>query len=317
MDLFSGIGGMTLALKDISTPLLYCDNCPHAQGVLKKNMQLQNICTAPIIQDVKHISGKTPSIDIITAGFPCTGFSVSGNMHGFCNEESALFFEVVRICKITAPVIVFLENTPWVRSREALIRKCFTEQGYSMHCVVLPAYAAGYPQSRKRWWGLAYKSNKLLLRNLHEMSSRPLGALASPCRSCATENVDMAQRFALLRNAVVPGCARLALHILSGLALGKNMHTQFDKPNLGLVLKSKDKLILKIMWPTLHGHYQRKAVSLTDRASRNIVTAVMYEQDTSHGYINVHFLEWLMGFPTDWTDYKSYRLAASIPRDVM
>lgn len=303
MDLFSGIGGMTLALNGISTPLLYCDNCPHAQRILNKNMMMNTLCTAPIVDNIRDVN-LTSTVDMVTAGFPCTGFSVSGKMQGFANEESALFFEVIRICRDVAPQIVFLENTPWIRSSEEFIRQTFAEHDYEMQSVVLPAHAAGVPQSRKRWWALAYHNNSQMLEHIFQRSTDPLPTLPSPCRSCAAEHVDMSKRFALLRNAVVPGCARLALHILSGLALSKEIRVCTSKPDLKLVLRSPTKTILKSMWPTLHGHYQRKAVVLTERASRNIATAVMYEESTPNGFVNVHFLEWLMGYPNDWTAYS-------------
>lgn len=52
VDLFSGIGGFTLAMDGIARPVLYCDNNPHVIAVLKSNMTRSAIPRAPIVDDV-------------------------------------------------------------------------------------------------------------------------------------------------------------------------------------------------------------------------------------------------------------------------
>ena len=72
VDVFSGIGGFTLALKDVSETKMYCDISPTSQQILRNLMRKGKIPTAPIVNDVKDLSkALTFKFDIMTAGFPC------------------------------------------------------------------------------------------------------------------------------------------------------------------------------------------------------------------------------------------------------
>jgi hypothetical protein len=73
LDLFSGIGGNTLGLNDYIRTIAYCEFERHAQGVLLSRMRSGDIKPAPIWDDVRTL-GKaqfaTP-VDIVLGGFPC------------------------------------------------------------------------------------------------------------------------------------------------------------------------------------------------------------------------------------------------------
>ena len=73
LDLFSGIGGNTLALRDYIKTIAYCEFERHAQGVLLSRMRAGDIEPAPIWDDVTTL-GKAQlgcPIDIVLGGFPC------------------------------------------------------------------------------------------------------------------------------------------------------------------------------------------------------------------------------------------------------
>lgn len=52
LDLFSGIGGISLALKPWVQTVAYCEREPYAQAVLLERMQSNDLDTAPIWDDV-------------------------------------------------------------------------------------------------------------------------------------------------------------------------------------------------------------------------------------------------------------------------
>lgn len=296
--MFAGIGGMTLALKAVSKPILYCDCCKHAQDVLRHQICAGNLPMAPIVSDVRELNGPYPA-DIITAGFPCTGFSTSGSMQGFKNESSALFYELVRVCGEVQPQLVFMENTPWIAQHANIqqVRQAFAGIGYHVKYCIMPAYAVGLPQTRYRWFAVAYRLPMLALPGLDDGMMLPPTA---PPRSQQQEDPRSYRRYSLLRNALVPACARFALSYL--LNTGNTLVSpKFMKPDLKLHLQDGTYIIQKKLWPTLHGHYARKGSRLTLRTSYDIGTALMYEKDTVPGHVNIQFLEWLMGFPIDWT----------------
>ena len=73
--------------------------------------------TRMIEADVKEVSvdahGLEP-VDVLTAGFPCQSFSVSGNRTGF-DKRGKLFFEIIRLIGEfgdSRPNILLLENVP-------------------------------------------------------------------------------------------------------------------------------------------------------------------------------------------------------------
>jgi site-specific DNA-cytosine methylase len=54
-DLFTGIGGITHAMRGIAVPLLYCDNDPKCLEVLDRLMKRRVIPHARVVTDVSHV----------------------------------------------------------------------------------------------------------------------------------------------------------------------------------------------------------------------------------------------------------------------
>lgn len=161
LDLFSGIGGLSVALSDWVRPVAYCENDRYAQSVLLSRMLDRTIARAPIWDDVRTLlSRHLPEIDIIYGGFPCQDISVAGNGKGLAGERSGLFFEVVRLIKDIKPTFVFLENVPAIRTRglDAVIKE-ITDAGYDCRWTDLSAAEVGAPHKRNRWWLLGYSKH--------------------------------------------------------------------------------------------------------------------------------------------------------------
>ena len=168
LDLFSGIGGIGLALEPWVRTVAYCERDRYAQGVLLSRMQSGDIDRAPIWDDVTSLRGDMlPRIDIIFGGFPCQDISVAGLGKGLDGKRSGLFFEIARLIQECKPSFVFLENVPAIRTRggERAVKE-LAALGYDCRWTTLSAAAVGAPHKRERWFLLAYSKREGLQRGL-------------------------------------------------------------------------------------------------------------------------------------------------------
>lgn len=177
LDLFSGIGGLTLALKPWVRPILYCENDRYAQAVLLSRMWSGDIGRAAIWDDVRSLGGKMLDvpIDIIYGGFPCQDISAAGLGIGLGGERSGLFQHIARLVQETNPRFVFLENVPAIRTRGLnSVVQTFTEFGYDCRWTIVSAAEVGAPHLRKRWFMLAHAMRERggLQQGRRERSSR-------------------------------------------------------------------------------------------------------------------------------------------------
>lgn len=249
LDLFSGIGGLTLALEGIARPVMYCDKDVNSQLVLKELMRRGKLPRAPVHDDITTLRmGALPrgirNVDMIMGGFPCIGFSPVGKREGFENEQSNLYRHIVRLVDELAPKMVFLENVPDVlRLGMHDICNDFGKRGYELRWITLTAKQFGAPQTRKRWFCLALKPGvglkvksgfKSLIRWDAEIDPRHRMTLDAPSQNKV--------RAGLLGNSVVPCCVRYAFeYLLGGFEAPKNTvkNTKVDQSRLRLHKESK------------------------------------------------------------------------------
>jgi len=244
LDLFSGIGGITLALRPWVRPIAYCENDRWAQACLLSRMYDGSLPNAPIWDDVstlsKDIIGPEP-IDIIYGGFPCQDISCAGLGAGLGGKRSGLFFEIARLVGELRPNFVFLENVPAITTR-GLTEVCLalTALGYDCRWTIVSAAEIGAVHIRERWFLLAH-ANGLRLREEcgpqvgWDNSVRKGQALAN-CPSSQGRDTESSEREIKPRvvrtgdgipycvdrahglgNAVVPAQAREAFKRLMGL----------------------------------------------------------------------------------------------------
>lgn len=159
LDLFSGIGGISLALREWVTPIAYCEIDRYAQAVLLSRMQDGHLSRAPVWDDVTTFDGKQfrGQINIIYGGFPCQDISVAGNGKGLVGERSWLFREVMRLAEEIKPEFIFLENVPAIRTRGLNhVAEWLASAGYDCRWDFVSAQEVGAPHIRQRWFCLAY-----------------------------------------------------------------------------------------------------------------------------------------------------------------
>ncbi len=244
LDLFSGIGGLSLALSQWVRPLAYCESDRYAQAILLSRMHEGRITSAPIWDDVTTlVSSLLPrrEIDIIYGGFPCQDISVAGHGKGLEGKRSGLFFEVVRLTQDLSPSFVFLENVPAIRTRgmDQVLRQ-FTDLRYDCRWTCVSAAEVGAPHLRKRWFMLAHSQSDRDQRVSGKFPTAPIKPKGQDARDefdRSSENVVDSARWATepdvgrvvnglpyrshriksLGNAVVPLQAKIAFERLMGL----------------------------------------------------------------------------------------------------
>ena len=106
IDLFCGIGGFHYALKSFGAKCVFASEWDkHAARVYEENHKTS------VTGDITKVDEKNiPSHDILTAGFPCQAFSISGKQKGFQDTRGTLFFDIARITNEHKPKILLLEN---------------------------------------------------------------------------------------------------------------------------------------------------------------------------------------------------------------
>jgi site-specific DNA-cytosine methylase len=224
VDLFTGIGGLTHALRGIATPVTYCESEPTRVATLTTLMRKGLLPEAPIHTDVRTFTAADlddpSSIDMVMGGWPCRGWSVVGKRQGFDHEQSALFFEFARIVNEIKPRFVFQENVPAVAGEAPLTAIAAALSDYDLVWMTLPAFAVGAPQVRLRWYCLGIRRDVATARLdistpciRHAFLPEPVPRMSGTQRPTA--------RLSMLGNSVVPDAVRLAFLMLwSGFTKG-------------------------------------------------------------------------------------------------
>jgi len=157
LDLFSGIGGFSLAAQWIWGDDLeivgFCEIEKYAQKVLQKNFP-----SVPIYEDITKLDGKQfNDIDIITGGFPCQDISIAGKGAGIEGSRSGLWSEMHRIISEVQPRYALIENVPMLIHRGLERVLCdLTESGFDCEWQTVGADDVGVWHRRKRIWIVAY-----------------------------------------------------------------------------------------------------------------------------------------------------------------
>jgi len=165
LDLFSGIGGISLALQRWCETVCYVEIDPYSCGVLTKNMAEGYLDAAPIWSDVQTFGepelARVGPVDIICGGFPCQDLSVAGKREGINGKRSGLFFEIIRLVRLARPRYIFLENVPGllVGGMDTVLGE-LAKAGYDAEWTVLGADDIGANHRRKRVWILAHANGQ-------------------------------------------------------------------------------------------------------------------------------------------------------------
>jgi DNA (cytosine-5)-methyltransferase 1 len=162
MDLFSGYGGISVALAPWVRPVLYCEIERYPQSILLSRMADGDIPLAPVWDDITTLDGRPwrGTVDIIYGGFPCQDISCAGTGKGLAGKRSGLFFEIMRLADEIEPSFLFFENVPAIRTRglDRVLQE-LASRGYDCRWRMLSAQEVGAPHIRNRWFLLAANPN--------------------------------------------------------------------------------------------------------------------------------------------------------------
>lgn len=374
IDVFSGIGGLSLALSGITRTMLYCELDPFCRSVLAERMKSGDLERAPIHTDIRDL--QLPSdydAQVLVGGFPCQDISTMGLQKGIvAGKRSSMFFEMMRIVDECKGIdVIFMENVSNVLKcgLKEVIEECCVKRDFDLMWTMRSARDMGAPHVRQRWFGLACKRGFVFDREAiagaapahFDWENQPAKKCAFKPSARADDTWDpaWAKRSAALGNAVVPCTARSAFLQLAGMQpdLQKvgNVLRVFsvdvaglspvqEYPGNGLVVGGRflclpentcvlrarvphsidihvqvdsDKVIRMGNFPTPR-HGNTHAAAMTDRATRDLPTVLVNCKDcyalaseldvkVAPGKMaevavpNVTYIEWMMGFPQDWT----------------
>lgn len=154
LDLFSGIGGFSLGLKQAGLPIknhFFSEVDKHAIAIYQH--QFKEAQYVGSVTDVRAID--LPKIDIVTFGSPCQDFSLAGRRKGLDGERSSLIGEAIRLITECRPDVFIWENVKGTFSSNAgadfwsIIKEFTNIGGYRLEWQLLNT-AWFLPQNRER-----------------------------------------------------------------------------------------------------------------------------------------------------------------------
>ncbi len=168
IDLFAGLGGFHLALKDLGHECVFASEIDNEL----RQVYLANFpeMTGKVYGDIRQCRDSVPNHDILCAGFPCQPFSKSGAQRGLDDTtRGTLFDEIVSVLESHQPRYVLLENVgnferhddgrTWQIVKEKLINLGYdvrgTEHFASRGIGLISPHHLGFPHSRERFFIVA------------------------------------------------------------------------------------------------------------------------------------------------------------------
>lgn len=171
IDLFAGLGGFHLALRDLGHECVFASEIDEElQAKYKHNFPKHR---NHVFGDIRLHKAKIPQHDILCAGFPCQPFSKSGNQNGRRDRSrGTLFYEIEEILRVHSPQFVILENVGNFERHNngrtwAYVKSALTSFGYYVHGTthkasgghgLISPHHFGFPHTRERFFIVASKS---------------------------------------------------------------------------------------------------------------------------------------------------------------
>jgi len=161
LSLFSGIGGFDLAAQWAGwNNICQIEIDKYCQKILQKNFI--NVKKYLNIKDFNETEAKKykGAIDVISGGFPCQPFSISGKRKGSADNRY-LWKEMFKTIQIIKPKWVVIENVQGILNIEngMVFEKCCSDletEGFEVEAYLIPAVAVDCCHLRERVWIVAH-----------------------------------------------------------------------------------------------------------------------------------------------------------------
>jgi DNA (cytosine-5)-methyltransferase 1 len=161
LDLFSGIGGFSLALEKVGfKTIAFCERDEYCRLLLQKHWK-----GVKIYNDIKKLEGKDieEKVDILTGGFPCQPYSVAGKQKG-TDDDRYLWPEMFRVIKEVKPTFIIAENVRGlINIQDGMVFETvcsnLESEGFEIQPFIIPAAGVGAPHKRERVWIVGYSKH--------------------------------------------------------------------------------------------------------------------------------------------------------------
>ena len=177
LDLFSGIGGFSLAFEAEGFETIgFSEIDPYASAVLRKHWP-----HVPNYGDVRNAIGGG-YCDVITGGFPCQPFSTAG-LRKRTLDDRHLWPSMLDVIKDRRPAWVLGENVPGILGVDFCdMLTDLEKEGYLTQTFIVPACAVGALHLRNRVWIIAHsESLGHVSHSVHQGSDAQIH-LRKPCQ---------------------------------------------------------------------------------------------------------------------------------------
>ncbi|WP_090160242.1 DNA cytosine methyltransferase [Loktanella sp. DSM 29012] len=161
ISLCAGVGGLDLGLH-LAEPgyrtVCYVERNSFAASTLVARMADTSLAPAPVWDDLKSFDGRPwrGRVHIVTAGYPCQPFTLSGNRRGR-DDPRHLWPYVARIIDEVRPEWCFFENVPGHLSLGFHdVARDLQGMGYRVAACVVSAAEVGGSHLRERMFILAH-----------------------------------------------------------------------------------------------------------------------------------------------------------------
>jgi DNA (cytosine-5)-methyltransferase 1 len=155
LDLFSGIGGFALAAKWVGgiETVAFSEIDPYCCKVLEKNFPgVKNY------GDIRNVKEK--DVWLLTGGFPCQPFSISGKRRGK-EDDRYLWPEMFGVIREAKPTWIICENVlNFVNMEFEQTITDLESENYETQTFIVPAVSLDAPHQRKRVWIVAYSNGE-------------------------------------------------------------------------------------------------------------------------------------------------------------
>ena len=163
LSLCSGIGGLDLAAEWAGfTTVGQCEIADYPTKVLERHWP-----DVPRWRDIRELTSDSfyertglRTVDVLSAGFPCQGFSVAGKRKGK-EDDRYLWPEVFRIVQELHPAWFLGENVPGIIDLALdTVLSDLEEANYEVQAFVIPACGVDAPHKRERVAILAHSKHR-------------------------------------------------------------------------------------------------------------------------------------------------------------
>ena len=161
LDLFSGIGGFSLALEKVGFKTIgFCERDEYCRLLLQKHWK-----GVKIHNDIKKLEAKDieERVDILTGGFPCQPYSVAGKQKG-TDDDRYLWPDMFRVIKDVRPTWIIAENVRGIINiQDGMVFETvcsdLESEGFEVQPFIIPAAGVGAPHKRERVWIVGYSKH--------------------------------------------------------------------------------------------------------------------------------------------------------------